>query len=31
MSKKNVVLVTDHFEDSEYTEPVRAFKKKAMR
>jgi protease I len=28
MSKKIAVLVTDHFEDSEYTEPVRAFKKK---
>lgn len=28
MSKKIAVLVTDHFEDSEYTEPVQAFKEK---
>ncbi|MFC0023580.1 type 1 glutamine amidotransferase domain-containing protein [Neobacillus cucumis] len=26
MSKKIAVLVTDHFEDSEYSEPVQAFK-----
>lgn len=28
MDKKIAVLVTDHFEDSEYTEPVKAFKEK---
>ena len=28
MSKKIAVLVTDHFEDSEYTEPVQSFKNK---
>ena len=28
MSKKIAVVVTDHFEDSEYTEPVQAFKEK---
>ncbi|GHI00842.1 type 1 glutamine amidotransferase domain-containing protein [Neobacillus kokaensis] len=28
MSKKIAVLVTDYFEDSEYTEPVQAFKEK---
>ncbi|HEY2419865.1 MAG TPA: DJ-1/PfpI family protein, partial [Neobacillus sp.] len=28
MSKKIAVLVTDHFEDSEYTEPVQSFKEK---
>jgi len=28
MSKKIAVLVTDHFEDSEYSEPVQAFKEK---
>ncbi|AZU60648.1 type 1 glutamine amidotransferase domain-containing protein [Neobacillus mesonae] len=28
MSKKIAVLVTDYFEDSEYTEPVHAFKEK---
>jgi protease I len=28
MSKKIAVLVTDHFEDSEYAEPVRSFKEK---
>jgi protease I len=28
MSKKIAVLITDHFEDSEYTEPVKSFKEK---
>lgn len=28
MSKKIAVLVTDHFEDSEYSEPAQAFKEK---
>lgn len=28
MSKKIAVLVTDYFEDSEYTEPVKSFKEK---
>ncbi len=28
MSKKIAVLVTDHFEDSEYTEPIQSFKEK---
>ncbi len=28
MGKKIAVLVTDHFEDSEYTEPIQSFKEK---
>ena len=28
LSKKIAVLVTDHFEDSEYAEPVQSFKEK---
>ncbi len=30
MIKKIAVLVTDHFEDSEYTEPVQAFMEKGF-
>ena len=28
MSKKIAILITDYFEDTEYTEPVEAFKQK---
>lgn len=28
MSKKIAILITDYFEDTEYTEPVGAFKQK---
>ncbi len=30
MSKKIAILITDYFEDTEYTEPVEAFKQRDM-